>query len=53
MSNLQILVAVPAYNCSSQIHRVIRQYVDSSFDSFVELLVIDNRSNDNTLEGCI
>lgn len=53
MSNIKILVAVPAYNCSSQIGKVIRQYADSLFDAFAELLVIDNRSSDTTLEAAM
>jgi glycosyltransferase involved in cell wall biosynthesis len=53
MSNIKILVAVPAYNCASQIGRVIRQYGDSSFDAFVELVIVDNCSDDSTLEKAI
>lgn len=53
MFKTKILVAVPAYNCASQIGRVIKQYADSSFDAFVELVIIDNRSNDNTLDMAI
>ena len=49
----KILVAVPAYNCSNQIGRVIYQYVNSSFKNFTELVVIDNRSQDNTLQKAI
>lgn len=46
-------MAVPAYNCSNQIGRVIKQYADSSLDTFIELVVIDNRSSDNTLQSAI
>lgn len=53
MSHKKILVAVPAYNCSNQIGRVIKQYVNSKFDSFVELVVIDNCSTDKTLDTAI
>jgi glycosyltransferase involved in cell wall biosynthesis len=53
MSSIKILVAVPAYNCAPQIGRVIRQYGDSSLDAFVELVIIDNCSNDTTLEKAI
>lgn len=49
----KILVAVPAYNCSSQIGRVIKQFADSSFGAFSELLIIDNRSTDDTLLSAI
>ena len=53
MSTIKLLVAVPAYNCSSQIGRVIKQFKISSFDSFFELLIIDNRSTDDTLKVAI
>ncbi len=53
MRNSKILVAVPAYNCSSQIGRVIKQFADLSFDAFSELLVIDNQSTDDTLLSAI
>ena len=51
MPNIKLLVAVPAYNCSSQISRVIKQFANSSFGVFAELLIIDNRSSDNTLQA--
>lgn len=50
MSAHPLLVAVPAYNCAKQIAKVIDQYALSNFDSFIELLVIDNCSKDATLE---
>lgn len=53
MKKFKILVAVPAYNCSNQIGRVIQQYADSSLEEFIELVVIDNRSSDNTLQSAI
>lgn len=49
----KILVAVPAYNCSNQIGRVIHQYANSSCKNFAELIVIDNCSKDNTLQNAI
>lgn len=53
MSKIKILVAVPAYNCSNQIGRVIQQYAESSLEAFTELLIIDNRSSDLTLQTAI
>lgn len=53
MSKVKFLVAVPAYNCSGQIGRVIQQYVDSNLEAFTELLVIDNCSDDSTLQSAI
>jgi len=48
MTKLNILVAVPAYNCSTQISRVIQQFVNAPSELFSELLVIDNQSIDKT-----
>lgn len=48
-----ILVAVPAYNCSSQISRVIKQFVDAPREIFSELLIIDNCSSDNTIRAAL
>lgn len=45
----RILVFVPAYNCSRQIKRVLAQF-DNAERYFAEVLVVDNRSPDNTLE---
>jgi len=53
MSKIKLLVAIPAYNCSNQIGRVIKQYADSSSNIFIELVVIDNRSSDTTLQAAI
>ena len=50
MGKLKILVAVPAYNCQSQINRVIKQFVEVPEDIFYELLIIDNCSDDFTCE---
>lgn len=44
------LVFIPAYNCSQQIGRVLKQF-ESLPAGFVDrVLVIDNRSTDNTLD---
>jgi glycosyltransferase involved in cell wall biosynthesis len=53
MSNKKLLVAIPAYNCSSQIGRVMHQYVNSSSKNFIELVVIDNCSLDITIKKAI
>lgn len=50
---MKILIAVPAYNCSNQIGRVIQQYTDSECKYFEELLIIDNCSSDTTLINSI
>ena len=53
MLNKKFLVAVPAYNCSKQISKVIKQYIDSDCEFFTELLIIDNRSQDETLKNAV
>lgn len=44
----RILVFIPAYNCMKQIPRVIAQF-EGLESYFAEILVIDNRSTDDTL----
>ncbi|MEL6208581.1 MAG: glycosyltransferase family 2 protein [Pseudomonadota bacterium] len=44
-----LMVAVPAYNCSAQIQRVIRQFTPEIAPLFTELVVIDNQSRDDTI----
>lgn len=43
------MVFIPAYNCSKQISRVLAQF-EGIEHYFGEVLVVDNRSPDNTLE---
>lgn len=47
----RIMVAVPAYRCQAQIGRVIAQFTDAIAEQFCEVMVIDNRSTDATLEA--
>ena len=53
MNNKKFLVAVPSYNCSAQINKVIKQYIDANNEIFAELLVIDNRSSDETVKKAV
>ena len=46
----RILVFIPAYNCSKQITRVLDQF-NGAEHHFDEILVVDNRSTDGTLEA--
>lgn len=46
----RILVFIPAYRCSKQITRAIAQF-EGVERYFAEVLVVDNRSSDNTLEA--
>ena len=49
----RILVFIPAYRCEAQIVRVIDQF-DDEVQKYIEtILVVDNKSPDNTLEAAI
>ena len=45
----RILVFVPAYNCAAQIPRVVAQFTAEVRELVDEVLVVDNRSTDDTL----
>jgi glycosyltransferase involved in cell wall biosynthesis len=49
----KILVAVPAYNCENQITRVMGQFKKFSIKFNADMVVIDNKSKDKTLEMAI
>lgn len=49
----RILVFLTCYNCAPQIPRVLAQFKSEYADLFQEILVIDNRSTDNTREAAI
>lgn len=46
----RVLVFIPAYNCAKQITRVLGQFRGLE-QYFQEVLIVDNRSTDNTLEA--
>lgn len=49
----KILVFIPAYRCEAQIGRVLAQF-DDAIQSWIDtVLVVDNRSPDNTLAAAI
>ena len=50
-SNNKILVFIPMYNCEKQIERVIDKIAPNS-KLFYEILAIDNRSEDKTIDRC-
>ncbi len=53
-SNDRVLVFIPAYRCAPQIVRVLDQFRDPAVhERFEEILVIDNRSPDDTAEAAI
>lgn len=51
MATERILVFVPMYNCAAQIGRVLRQFVDVPEAMVEEILLVDNRSTDGTLDA--
>ena len=48
----KILVFIPAYNCAKQVPRVIRQF-ENLQEIFSEIIIVDNRSTDNTVEAAL
>ena len=44
----KILLFIPCFNCQKQIIRVLNSLDDKIIDTFEQILIIDNRSNDNT-----
>lgn len=47
----KILVFIPCYNCAPQIGRVLRQFDSKTGAYFSEILVLDNGSQDGTVEA--
>ena len=44
----KILVFIPAYNCEKQIVRVLAQFDEEVLKYVTEIIVINNRSTDNS-----
>lgn len=44
----KILVFIPAYNCEKQIIRVLSQFDDEVLEYVSQIIVVNNRSSDNT-----
>ena len=44
----KILLFIPAYNCEKQIIRVLEQLDENVFKYIDEVIVINNKSTDNT-----
>ena len=45
---MKVSVIIPAYNCEKQIIRVLNQLDDEVLSYFDEVLVVNNRSTDDT-----
>lgn len=50
MSNPRIIVAIPAYNCEIQISRVINGFNKKLLEEVDEVIIINNRSEDDTVK---
>jgi len=46
---IRVLVFVPCYNCEPQIGRVLAQFTDVPAGLYEEVLIVDNRSRDDTV----
>lgn len=49
MNSRSIIVFIPAYRCAPQIRRVLASFTPEIAARFAEILVVENRSPDNTL----
>ena len=48
------LLFIPVYNCEAQIVRVINKLINSEvFNNFYEVIIIDNRSTDGTIDASV
>ena len=53
---MKILVAIPCYNCSVQIERVLKKLTQHTFPSEVDFLIVENHSLDgtqDTIKACL
>lgn len=53
MKENKILLFIPVYNCEKQIRRTLEKLTKISIDIFEEILIIDNKSKDNTVATAI
>lgn len=48
---MNVIVAIPAYNCEKQIIRVLQDFDEKLLSRVDEVIVIDNRSTDSTVQA--
>jgi len=53
MSNLTVLIAIPAYNCAKQLPRVLDEIDEKLASRVAEIAVIDNGSPDETVAAAL
>lgn len=51
MSQEKIMLFIPAYNCEKQIIRVLRSITPEISSLFTEIVVVENRSTDETIDS--
>lgn len=49
----RVLLFIPMYNCERQISRVIRQLVPEAYRLFSEIIIVDNRSTDQSQQVAV
>jgi glycosyltransferase involved in cell wall biosynthesis len=49
----KVIVAIPAYNCAKQIPRVLNGFNDKLLDRVSEVIVINNKSTDDTAKSAL
>lgn len=53
MSKPKVIVIIPSYNCAPQIPRVIAGFDKNLLARLQEVLIVNNRSTDNTVEAAL
>lgn len=53
MTSNKIVVIIPAYNCATQISRVLAGFDKQLLDRLQEVVVVNNRSSDNTVKEAL
>lgn len=51
--NIRILVGIPCFNCESQLPRMLKKIKKDTLKIIHEIIIIDNRSTDNTVKNAI
>jgi glycosyltransferase involved in cell wall biosynthesis len=52
-SKNKVLLAIPCFNCENQISRVLKKIDQNVLDFISEIIVVDNRSTDNTIKNSL
>ena len=52
MQKYCISVVIPVYNCEKYIHRCLKSLSSQNFEGKFEIIIVDDGSIDNTVDGC-